>query len=92
VTSVQTATYDASKVGFNLGGWLGFRVADFPALGVDVRISKATPRFTTSGGSEIDVSAGGLRVGGGVLFALLKPPGGERQRRDERRAPSHGTL
>jgi hypothetical protein len=68
VSSVQTATYDASKVGFNLGGRLGFRVADFLALGLDVRISKSTPRFTTSNGTEVDISAGGLRVGGGVLL------------------------
>jgi hypothetical protein len=68
--TVQTATCDASKVGLNLGGWLGYRVTDFLALGLDVRFSRATPRFTTSGGNEIDVSAGGLRTGGGVLFVF----------------------
>jgi hypothetical protein len=64
--SVQLSTFDANGLGFNVGGWIGFRIVDALAVGVDMRFSQAKPKFTTSAGNEVEVTAGGARVGAGV--------------------------
>lgn len=64
--STTSRTHDAGKLGFNVGGWLGYLIRDHLAVGADVRYSRATVRFTTSHGNEIRIDAGGVRVGGGI--------------------------
>jgi opacity protein-like surface antigen len=66
--SIQPRTFDANGLGFNVGGWVGFRIAGPIAVGADLRYSQGKPKFTTSAGNEVEVSAGGARVGAGVRF------------------------
>jgi hypothetical protein len=64
--SIQTRTFDANGLGFNVGGWVGFRIVDPLAIGVDLKYSQAKPKFTTSAGNEVEINAGGARVGVGI--------------------------
>jgi opacity protein-like surface antigen len=64
--SVQPGTFDANGLGFNVGGWVGFRIVDSLAVGADLRFSQGKPKFTTSAGNEVEVDAGGARVGVGI--------------------------
>jgi hypothetical protein len=64
--SVQLRTFDANGLGFNVGGWIGFRIVDALAVGFDMRYSQAKLKFTTSAGNEVEVNAGGARVGAGI--------------------------
>jgi hypothetical protein len=64
--SVQQSTFDASGLGFNVGSWIGIRIMKQLAVGGDLRYSQARPKFTTSAGNEVEVKAGGARVGVGI--------------------------
>ena len=64
--SIQQSTFDANGLGFNVGGWIGFRLFKQLAVGADLRFSQAKPKFTTSAGNEVEVAAGGARVGVGI--------------------------
>jgi hypothetical protein len=66
--SIAPRTYDASGPGLHAGGWLGYRVKDYLALGADLRFSWGRMSFTTTAGSEIEFSSGGARLGGGARF------------------------
>jgi hypothetical protein len=64
--SIQPRTFDANGLGFNVGGWVGFRILDPLAVGADLRFSQAKPKFTTSAGNDVEFNAGGARVGVGI--------------------------
>lgn len=64
--SVEIGSYDASSFGFNVGGWFGYRVLEQLAVGGDLRFNRATVKFTTTDGNEIELDAGGFRVGAGI--------------------------
>jgi hypothetical protein len=64
--SVQRSTFDANGLGFNVGSWIGVRLVKQLAVGADLRFSRAKPKFTTSAGNEVEVKAGGARVGVGI--------------------------
>jgi hypothetical protein len=66
--SVQSTTFSANGVGFNLRGWLGFRIVERIAVGADLGFGRGKPKFTTSSGDEVEVSAGGARLGVGIRF------------------------
>jgi opacity protein-like surface antigen len=64
--SIQKRTFDANQIGFNVGGWLGFRLIDQLAVGADIKYTQAKYKFTTGAGNEIELEAGGFRVGAGI--------------------------
>ncbi len=64
--SIDSRRYDANGFGFNVGAWVGYRFHKNLAAGGDLRFSSATNSFTTGNGTEIEVNAGGFRVGGGI--------------------------
>jgi hypothetical protein len=66
--SIHQSTFDANGLGFNVGSWIGFRLLKQLAVGADIRYSRAKPKFTTSAGNEVEVNAGGARVGVGIRF------------------------
>lgn len=66
--ALQTRAYDSNQFGFNLGGWVGYQLLKQLAVGADVRYTWAKPKFTTSAGNEIELTAGGVRLGAGVRF------------------------
>jgi len=72
----EVGKVDDSPLGFNLGASVTYRLT--PRLGVDfnARFSRGTVRFTPSGGSPIEFSAGGFRASGGIrLLVLPSAPG-----------------
>jgi len=66
LVSTDARTYDANKLGFNVGALVGVRLHDNIAVGADLRFSRAKPAFTTTSGNEIEFDAGGMWVGAGV--------------------------
>jgi hypothetical protein len=66
--SIDRRTYNASGPGLHVGGWFGYRVKDYLAVGVDLRFSWGSMRFATTAGNEIEFSSGGARLGAGARF------------------------
>jgi hypothetical protein len=67
--SAVTAHGEATKVGFNVGGDLGYKLSPNLGVGALVRFSRATASLPLTGSAaDVSVDAGGLQVAGGVRF------------------------
>src|SRR3990170_1509947 len=66
VTSTSNATLDDNPIGFNAGGALIWRLSEVIGIAFQARYSHATLGIAREGGDEIDLDAGGFRVGGGI--------------------------
>jgi hypothetical protein len=68
-TSATTARAEGTKIGFNVGVDVGYRLSRTVGVGGLVRYSRATLSFPVTGSaSNLSVDAGGLQAGGGVRF------------------------
>jgi hypothetical protein len=68
-TSATTVDAKRTKVGFNVGVDVGYRLSRKLGVGGLVRFSRATLSFPLAGSAaNVEVDAGGLQVGGGVRF------------------------
>jgi len=68
--SVERVTEDANGMGFNVGGRVSYRVTPILAVGADLRFSRASVKFTSTGGDEVEFDAGGPRIGAGVTVTF----------------------
>jgi len=70
VTSTSNATLDDNPIGFNAGGALTWRLSEVIGIAFQARYSHATLGIAREGGDEIDLDAGGFRVGGGIRLSF----------------------
>jgi hypothetical protein len=70
VTSTSNSTIDDNPIGFNAGGALTFRLNDVVGIAVQARYSHASLGIAREGGEEIDLDAGGFRLGGGIRLSF----------------------
>jgi len=62
----STAVTTGTRVGFNVGADLSFRLTGMLGVGAMVRYSAATFDLTPEGGAAMDVKVGGFQLGGGL--------------------------
>ena len=68
-TSATTVKSEGTKIGFNVGADVGYKLSRSVGVGGLVRFSRATLSFPLTGSaSDVSVDAGGLQVAGGVRF------------------------
>ena len=70
VTSTSNATLDDNPIGFNAGGALTWRLSEVIGIAFQARYGHATLGIAREGGDEIDLDAGGFRVGGGIRLSF----------------------
>lgn len=70
VRSTTNRTLDDNPIGFNAGGALTWRLTDVVGISFQARYSHATIGLAREGGEEIDLDAGGFRVGGGIRLSF----------------------
>jgi hypothetical protein len=70
VSGTDTVELEDNPMGFNAGGALTFRLNDTVGLAVQARYSLGTVRIQREGGDEIELDAGGFRVGGGIRISF----------------------
>jgi hypothetical protein len=70
VTSTSNRTIDDNPIGFNAGGALTWRLTEVVGIAVQARYSRATLGIAREGGEEIELDAGGFRVGGGIRLSF----------------------
>ncbi len=70
VASTSNATVDDNPIGFNAGGSLTFRLTEVVGIAFQARYSFATIAIAREGGQEIELDAGGFRVGGGLRLSF----------------------
>jgi hypothetical protein len=70
VSGTSTVKVDDDPIGFNAGGAVTFRLSETFGLAAQARYSKATIRVQRASGSEVELDAGGLRVGGGIRISF----------------------
>lgn len=66
LNSVTKTTTKQSKVGYNVGADLTFRITNHLGLGAFGRYASASVEIVPSGGDAIKVGLGGLQYGGGI--------------------------
>jgi len=68
-TSATTERAEKTKLGFNVGADVGYRLSHRVGVGGLVRYSRVSLSLPLAGSaSGVSVDAGGLQVGGGVRF------------------------
>ncbi len=70
VRSTTSRTIDDNPIGFNAGGALTWRLTKVFGIAFQARYSRASLGIAREGGEEIELDAGGLRVGGGVRLSF----------------------
>jgi hypothetical protein len=65
---VQSRSYENRLLGFNVGASATYRLAGFFGVDLAVRYSRAQMRFLLDEGRELELRAGGLRLGAGLRF------------------------
>jgi len=70
VRSTSNATVDDNPIGFNAGGALTWRLTEVVGVAFQARYSHATLGIAREGGEEIELDAGGFRVGGGIRLSF----------------------
>jgi hypothetical protein len=68
-TGATTVRAERTKLGFNVGVDLGYKLSGNVGVGGLVRVSRATPSFPLAGSAaDVSADAGGVQVAGGVRF------------------------
>lgn len=68
-TSATVSKVSATKVGFNVGGDVGWKFSKNVGVGGLIRFSRATVNFPLAGAaSGVNVDVGGVQAGGGIRF------------------------
>ncbi|MGH9391300.1 MAG: hypothetical protein ACRD1Z_16960 [Vicinamibacteria bacterium] len=70
VRSTSNATLDDNPIGFNAGGALTWRLTEVVGVAFQARYSRATIGIAREGGDEVELDAGGFRVGGGIRLSF----------------------
>jgi len=70
VRSTSTRTFDENPIGFNAGGALTFKLTDVIGIAFEARYSYAAIKISLEGLSDIELDAGGFRVGGGLRLSF----------------------
>jgi hypothetical protein len=70
VRSTTSRKLDDNPIGFNAGGALAWRLTEVIGVAFQARYSKATIGIAREGGNEIELDAGGFRVGGGIRLSF----------------------
>jgi hypothetical protein len=70
VRSTTTRKLEDSPIGFNAGGSLTWKLNDVFGIAFQARYSRATIGISREGSEEIELDAGGFRVGGGVRVSF----------------------
>ena len=68
--STTSRTIDDNPIGFNAGGALTWRLTKVIGIALQARYSQATIGIAREGGEEIELDAGGFRVGGGIRLSF----------------------
>jgi hypothetical protein len=70
VTSTSNTTVDDNPIGFNAGGAITWRLTEVIGIAFQARYSHATIGVAREGGEDIELDAGGFRLGGGVRLSF----------------------
>jgi hypothetical protein len=70
VRSTTTRTFDENPIGFNAGGAVTFKLTDVIGIAFQARYSYATMNISREGSEDIELDAGGFRVGGGLRLSF----------------------
>jgi hypothetical protein len=70
VRSTSSRTLDDNPIGFNAGGAFTWRLTEVVGIAFQTRYSHAAIGLAGEGGEEIDLDAGGFRVGGGIRLSF----------------------
>jgi hypothetical protein len=70
VRSTTTQKLDDNPIGFNAGGSLTWKLNDVFGIAFQARYSHATVGVAREGSEELELDAGGFRVGGGVRISF----------------------
>ncbi len=70
VSRTSNVRLDDDPIGFNAGGAITWRVTEVFGLAFQARHSHASIHIAREGAEEVDLDAGGFRVGGGIRIAL----------------------
>jgi hypothetical protein len=70
VRSTSSVQLDDNPIGFNAGGALTWRLTDLLGIAFQARYSHASIGVAREGASEIELDAGGFRVGGGIRLSF----------------------
>lgn len=70
VSSTTSTKLDDNPIGFNAGGALTWRLTEVIGVAFQARYSAATIGITREGDEEIDLDAGGFRLGGGIRLSF----------------------
>jgi hypothetical protein len=70
VRSTSSVQLDDNPIGFNAGGALTWRLTDVLGVVFQVRYSHASIGVAREGANEIELDAGGFRVGGGIRLSF----------------------
>ncbi len=70
VRSTTSRTFDDNPIGFNAGGALTWRLSKVFGIAFQVRYSHSAIGIAREGGEQIELDAGGFRVGGGIRLSF----------------------
>jgi len=70
VRSTTSRTIDDNPIGFNAGGAFTWRLTKLFGIAFQARYSRASIGIAREGGGEIELDAGGFRVGGGIRLSF----------------------
>lgn len=70
VSSTSSTQLDDNPIGFNGGGAITWRWTELVGLAFQARYSRGSIGISREGGEEIDLDAGGLRLGGGLRLSF----------------------
>ena len=70
VRSTTSRTFDDNPIGFNAGGALTWRLSKVFGIAFQARYSHAAIGIAREGSEEIELDAGGFRVGGGIRLSF----------------------
>ena len=68
--STTSRKLDDNPIGFNAGGAVTWRLTEVIGVAFQARYSHATLGIAREGGEEIELDAGGFRVGGGIRLSF----------------------
>jgi hypothetical protein len=70
VRSTTTRTFDENPIGFNAGGAVTVKLTDVIGVAFQARYSYATIKISREGSEDVELDAGGFRVGGGLRISF----------------------
>jgi hypothetical protein len=70
VSGTTRAKIDDNPIGFNAGGSLTWRITDVLGIAFQARYSRGTIELTRASDQNLELDAGGFRVGGGIRLAF----------------------